>query len=108
MERNKEDFYIAMLRFGKKNLENGFRLSELIIHMQQQGYFIHSDSSTLMHHYFPLIFFSKNARDYPDNVSFFFLKPECYIQLLEYDNFIAGRKESFETRVIAIIAIILT
>jgi hypothetical protein len=108
MKKEKEDFYIAMLRYGKTHLEAGFRLQDLIKHLQDKGYFIPSESSTLMHHYFPKAFYSNNETSYPDIVSFFFLKPESYFHLLESDNIIAARKEARETRRFAIIAIVLT
>ena len=59
--KGKENFYFAMLRFGMTKLENGFRLEELITYLQLAGYFIPSENSSLMHHFFRLTFYAKHA-----------------------------------------------
>ncbi|HAO06361.1 MAG TPA: hypothetical protein DCQ50_05085 [Chryseobacterium sp.] len=106
----KEDIYIAMLRFGKQRLETGFRIEELSEYMNKNGFERMSPNSTIFHHYFYQIFFSKeNYTDYPPpHSSWFYLKPGCYIQLLEHDNMIEARKEAREARRFAIVAILLT
>ncbi len=108
MKKEKEDFYISMLRYGKQQFENGFKVEDLIKYLQKQGHFIPSENSILLHHYFPLAFYAKNGMPYPDIVSFYFLKPEGYFHLLEYDSILASRKEARETKRLALVAIIIS
>ena len=66
MRKEKEDFYIAMLRYGKAHVDKGFRLDELVKHLQDGGYMITSEHSMLLHHYFPKTFYSTMEMTYPD------------------------------------------
>lgn len=105
----KEDIYLSMLRFGKMKLDDGFTVQALVDHLVQCGYENISIHSTILYQYFFKVYFSKdNVESYPPNPSIrFYLRSECYMQLLEYDDMQAGRKEAMETRWYAIIAIIL-
>jgi len=108
MKKKKEDFYIAMLRFGAANLENGFRLDELIKHLKGIGFLVPSENATLLHHYFPQAFFSKHEMPYPDLISFFYIRQEAYFHLLDYDSMVESKKNAKSAMYIAIIAIFLT
>lgn len=108
MKRNKEDFYIAMLRFGMSKMDIGFRQPELVDHLQSEGYDVPSINSTLLYHYFPVTFFAKDQTGYPDPVSFYFLRPEAYFHLLDYDSMESARKTAKEARIFAIVSILLT
>jgi hypothetical protein len=108
MKQEKEDFYITMLRYGKTHIDKGFRLDELVKHLQDGGYTITSENSILLHHYFPKTFYSTMEMPFPDKISYYFLRPEAYFHLLEYDNNQATRHEAGRAQWIAIAAILLT
>ena len=106
----KEDIYITMLRFGKERLSGGFFMRDLMDFLYKNGHPDISLYNIFLNQYFHLIFFSKNSTtEYPPNDSIlFYLRPECYMQLLEHDNIIKGNQQAKETRIYAIIAIVLT
>lgn len=105
---SEEDFYIAMLRYGKSKLETGFRQDDLVTYLHEKGYDIKSVHSNLLIHYFPLTFFAKDETKYPDHVSFYYLKPEAYFNLLNHDNIQTAEESAKQANIIAIISIILT
>jgi hypothetical protein len=107
IKKKEEDIYIAMLRFGAANIENGFRLDELVTYLQGEGYLVPSVHSTLLRHFFPQAFFAEHASTYPDIVSFFYLKPEAYVHLLNFDSLQQSKRSSRRANQIAIIAIVL-
>ncbi len=111
-----EDIYLIMLRFGREKLEDGLTNQELVDYLNRYGHNI-SIHSTLLHQYFFKVYFAKdNVDSYPPNPSGrYYLRPECYMQLLEYENMQETRKEAVQAikeakqaKWIAIIAIILT
>jgi hypothetical protein len=106
----KDDIYLSMLRFGKMKLADGFIIQNLVDFLSECGHKNISPDSTILHQYFFKVYFAKdNVESYPPNPTIrFYLRPECYMQLLEYNDMQVARKEAWETRWYAIIAIILT
>jgi len=98
--------YISMLHFGKRKLEEGFHVHELATHLKSSGFDWISENSTFLHYYFDKVFFEKNGVHFPHHSAFFYLRPECYMQLLEYENMIEARADSKKARREAKIAII--
>lgn len=97
-----------MLRCGKSFLEDGMTIEKLIDYLNKNGHSV-TTNSTILFYYFYTVFFSKGTSEYPPHHSEkFYLKPECYMQLLEYDNLQEARKEAKETRLYTIIAILLS
>jgi len=109
MKKIKEDFYISMLRYGKIHIDRGFTLMELVEHLKKKGFPISSEHDILLTKYFPSSFCSLNNNNnaYPDYSSFFFLSPESYFRLLQYDSMLSTRKQAKIATVIAIVAIII-
>jgi hypothetical protein len=106
-----EDIYVQMLRFGKSKLLDGFRLQELVDYLNNlSGQNSYSRNSNILTQYFNVVYFSNDdATTYPpNNGQIFYIRPECYMQLLEHDNMLQARKESKEARVYAIVAIVVS
>jgi len=106
----KDDIYLSMLRFGKMKLGDGFTIQQLVDYLGQRGFKNISPHSNIFHQYFFKIYFSKEneIESAPHYSEWFYLRPECYMQLLEYDNMLTTRKEAKLAMWCAIIAIVLT
>lgn len=101
------DLYIIILRYGKDKLSDGFQVPSFIKYLNENGYPEMSEYNTFLVHYFDKLFFSKDGTLFPHYSTFFYLRPECYSQLLEYDSMHAARKEAKEARRYAIVALVL-
>lgn len=106
----KEDIYLGMLRFGREKLYDGLTNQDLVDYLIKSGHKNISIHSILLHQYFFKVYFAKdNVMNYPPNPSErFYLQPECYMQLLDYENMLEARRKAKQARWYAIIAILLT
>jgi len=102
-----DDLLIKMLRFGKSKIESGFRYHDLVSFLQKNGFPNLTDDNYSLRIYFQDVFFSANGYTI-DHSSFFFITPESYFQLLDYDKMNETRKASRQANIIAIFAIVLT
>lgn len=102
-ESAKDDIYIHMLRYGKKQLKsgNGFSTDNLVAYMRNSGYPSFTEHYTVFKTYSDYMFYAI-AKD------IYYITPEAYSQLLSYDSMIQSRKEAVLARTIAIWAIIIT
>ena len=108
--KKKEDLYITILRFGKTKLYGGFQKQSLVEYLNQSGFNDITLHSNFLTNYFHEIFFSKDvSSEYDPNTSaIFYLKPERYTQLLDYDNMLSARKEAAIAIWIAVASLIVT
>lgn len=98
-----------MLRIGKEKLEDGISYPDLVQELKQCGFKDITENSTFLSHYFFRVFFQKYVAEMfpPHHSSKFYLRPECYIQLLEYDNAKRAGKEAKMARNLSIASVLL-
>ncbi len=111
MQIVKEDIYLTMLRFGRLKLkdQHGFTINEFIEYMHKEGFADLSEKSIILHHYFKKVFFSNEEYQYPpEHWVRHFLKPECYMQLLDYESMNSARKEARTAKWFSIAALLLS
>jgi hypothetical protein len=108
-----EDIYIKMLRFGRAKLEKqeGIFINELVEHLKSNRFPHFSAKQTIMHVYFLKIFTSNEEDELIYNSGsskLYYLRPDKYQSLLEYDNMLEARREARLSLQVAIVAIVLT
>lgn len=111
MKNNKEDLYIAVLKYGKENIGKPFLFAELEAHLKGIGY-VYDEFA--LRQFFAALFISLdsptgNNQNQPiDNNHKFFLEHTGYFNLLEYQELDSARKSSLQATYFAIIAIFIS
>ena len=109
--KNKEDLYIAVLKFGKANIGKPFKFPALEKHLKDEGY---EYEEFALRQFFAALFISlesphgndQNAPIGPNQT--FFLEQSGYFHLLEFQELESARKSSLQATYFAIIAIFIS
>jgi len=104
--KKKDDFYIAMLKYGKDSIETGVSFSDTRKFLISQGY---SFDESQLKRAFRAAFYSNRSGFVKDSGDdFCHMKMEAYLHLLDNNESVRNKRESYFTLLLSMFAIILS